>query len=90
VVSFKPRLLYLQETALADRLIGGWIDPEAGLDSFGEVRRNSGATPPLPLYAFMLFVHGSTAPVGLGLLVVEASQSHLGRHTRLGGTSLDE
>jgi hypothetical protein len=36
VVSFKPRLLYLQEIALADHLIGGWIDPEAGLDSFGE------------------------------------------------------
>jgi len=36
MVSFKPQLLYLQETTLADPLIGGWIDPEAGLDSFGE------------------------------------------------------
>ena len=34
VVSFKSRLLYFQEIALAEQLIGGWIDPEAGLDSF--------------------------------------------------------
>ena len=34
--------------------------------------------------------HGSTALVGQGLLIVEASWSHAIRHTTLGGTPLDE
>ena len=54
------------------------------------VRRNSGAIPLLPLYAFVVFFNGSTAPVDLGLLDVKASRSHSGRHSTLGRTPLDE